>query len=128
MYFQVDTPAGLSKLFQRHAYQLLCNTQYTLVHYLGDSSVHESVPHRNCTTQEGAAGHQRTLLSYLDTLKQQAVGPKQPAVIYKAEVAGADIDTSYLAINTPRNMKQVRTNTFTACYFVYFTTTAHYIP
>lgn len=108
MYFQLETSAGPSKLFQRQAYQLLDSNQYTLVHYMGDSSAHEAIPHRNQSNQSSAGEHQRTLPSYLDALKQQAAGPKQPAVIYKAEVSGASIDTTYLAITTPRNMKQVR--------------------
>ena len=35
-YFAADTPDGLSKAFQKHAYQLLADKTLVLIYYLGD--------------------------------------------------------------------------------------------
>ena len=47
-YYSIDTPGGVSSMFQRHAYKLISSTQnLTLVHYLGDNSVAVDFPHRS---------------------------------------------------------------------------------
>ena len=107
MYFNIETPNGPSKKFQRQAYQLVDQTKYTLVHYLGDSGVFEGLPHRGMKEGEGRE-HLRTLPSYMEELKQKAIAPQLPSATYKTEVAKAGIDTTYHAIKMPRNIKQVR--------------------
>ena len=47
LYFDADTPGGVSKDFQRQAYQLLENNSLTLIHYKGDEKVFRDFPHRS---------------------------------------------------------------------------------
>ena len=46
-YFAADTPQGVSKDFQRHAYQLLGDKTITLIHYVGDEKVAVDFCHRS---------------------------------------------------------------------------------
>jgi hypothetical protein len=105
MYFKVETPNGPSKVFQHQAFQLVDCQEYTLIHYLGDSDAFEALPHRGSKEDRE---YVRTLPSYMEELKQKAVAPQLPSATYKKEVAMAGIDTTYLAIKAPRNIKQLR--------------------
>ena len=100
----MDTLNGPSKVFQRQTFQLVDCQEYTLVHYLGDSDAFEALPYRG--SKEGTS-YVRTLHSYMEELKQKAVAPQLPSATYKKEVVMARIDTTYLAIKTQRNIKQV---------------------
>lgn len=82
----MNTPYGHSSWFQRHAYHLLEDRTYTLVHYLENSCQNNAFPHRRASM---GSEHYHTLPSYMEELKQKAVLPQLPSVIYKTEVATA---------------------------------------
>ena len=100
MYFNVDTPHGQSKNFQRNAYQLLSNPLLTLIHYHGDEDVAVDFPHRGSTSDKI---HIRTSSSYLSKCKE-LVKSNQANVVYKKEVSSGSGDL----VSMPRNMKQLR--------------------
>ena len=77
MYFDTDTPNGSSKDFQRHAYQLLGQSQLTLVHYLGNEAVAVNFPYRGSKLERP---FQRTAPSTLNRLRE--VKQSTPGIVY----------------------------------------------
>ena len=67
MYFHIDTSNGVSKNFQRHAYQLLEDVSVTLVHHVGDNSIAVDFAHRNAVHSN--ASYTRTCPSAMEKLK-----------------------------------------------------------
>ena len=82
-YFDADTPTGISKQFQRHAYQMIEETSFTLVHYLGDESAAVDFCHRNATK---LPSYVRTLPSKMKEF-EKACAIDHANIVYKKEVA-----------------------------------------
>ena len=106
MYFDVDTPNGASRDFQKHGYQFIEDKTYTLIHYLGDEGAAVDFCHKNCKH----ATHQaftRTCPSQMKKLKELC-SVEKANVVYKREVASLDCDPNAVPVHAPRNMKQLR--------------------
>ena len=84
MYFHIDTSNGVSKNFQRHAYQLLEDASVTLVHYLGDNSIAVDFAHRNAVHSN--ASYTRTCPSAMEKLKSLCKSD-YANIVYKKEIA-----------------------------------------
>ena len=106
MYFDVDTPNGSSKEFQKHCYQLLNDPTLTLIHYLGDDKVAVEFPHGNAKRDDGR-NFVRTCPSTISKCKD-LVKFNKPNIVYKKEVAEIKCNTDAVPACTPRNLKQVR--------------------
>ena len=106
LYFNADTPTGSTKEFQRHAYQLLDDKSLTLVHYIGDEGAAKEFPHRGAKQQTDKP-FVRTCPSYLKTCEEMCKNEKAN-VVYKKEVASMKCKPEHVAIQTPRNMQQLR--------------------
>ena len=104
MYFDIDTPNGWLKDFQRNAYQLLEDSQYTLVHYLGNEAVALEFPYRGSKHE---LPFNRTAPSTLNRLRD-LVKQNTAGTVYKKEIASMDCDDTIVAAQTPRNVKQLR--------------------
>ena len=105
-YFYVDTPQGISKDFQRHAYQLLEEKTITLIHYVGDNEVAVDFCHRGAKIHSTTA-FVRTLPSSLGKYEELCKLDKAN-IVYKRAVASMDCDPQHVAVQLPRNMKQLR--------------------
>ena len=105
-YFAADTPQGASKNFQRHAYQLLSDKSITLIHYVGDEKVAVDFCHRS-TRQHSNQAFTRTLPSSMRKYEELCKSDKAN-VVYKRAVASMDCNPEHVAVQTPRNMKQLR--------------------
>ena len=105
-YFHADTPKGIIKDFQRHAYQLMDNENITLIHYVGDEMKAEEFAHRTATKHPNAH-YIRTCPSTLQNLEAKCKNEKAN-VVYKEEVASTQGEPELVPVTTPRNMKQLR--------------------
>ena len=87
-YFDLDTPNGPSKEFQRHGYQLIGETTITLVHYQGDQSAAVDFCHRNSTK---SSNHNlfRTLPSKMKEFEKPSA-IDHANIVYKKEVGSLD--------------------------------------
>lgn len=106
LYFHADTPKGPSKDFQKHAYQLLSDKTLTVIHYLGDESASVDFCHRNATKHPHQA-FKRTCPSQLKKFEELCRTDKAN-VVYKREVASLNCNPEHVAVQAPRNMKQLR--------------------
>ena len=106
LYFSADTPTGSTKEFQRHAYQLLDDKSLTLVHYIGDEGAAKDFPHRGAIQQPDKP-FVRTCPLYLKACEEMCKNEKAN-VVYKKEVASMKCKPEHVAIQAPRNMKQLR--------------------
>ena len=106
LYFDSDTPNGPSKDFQRHAYQLLSDKTLTVIHYLGDESASVDFCHRSATKHLDQA-FKRTCPSQLKMFEQLCTSDKAN-IVYKREVASLNCNPEHVAVQAPRNMKQLR--------------------
>ena len=105
-YFAMDTPKGVSKEFQKHAYQLIGKKDLTLIHYLGDENAAVQFNHRG--TEARQSHHfQRTCPSTLRRCAQMCKEEKAN-VVYKREVASMTCNPEQVAALVPRNVKQLR--------------------
>ena len=105
-YFAADTPQGVSKDFQRHAYQLLGDKTITLIHYVGDEKVAVDFCHRS-TKKHSNQAFIRTQPSSLRKYEELCKSDKAN-VVYKRAVASMGCNPEHVAVQTPRNMKQLR--------------------
>lgn len=106
LYFSLDTPKGVSKEFQRHAYQLVGRKDLTVVHYLGDENAAVDFCHRGAKKQVHQP-YKRTCPSTLRRCEQSCASDKAN-VVYKREVASMTCSPDEVAVQAPRNAKQVR--------------------
>ena len=86
--FYLDTPNGPSKEFQRDGYQLIGETTFTLVHYLGDQSAAVDFCHRN-STKSSNNNFVRTLPSKMNEF-EKACAIDHANIVYKKEVGSLD--------------------------------------
>ena len=105
-YFDLDTPNGPSKEFQRHGYQLIGETTFTLVHYLGDQSAAVDFCHRN-STKSSNHNFVRTLPSKMKEF-EKASAIDHANIVYKKEVGSLDCPPESIPVTIPRDMKQLR--------------------
>ena len=104
MYFDIDTPDGTMKEFQRHAYQLIDNPTLTFIHYKGSEAVAVDFHYRGSKDARPFFRTSPSTLQRLRTLvKQDTAG-----VVYKKEVASMSCDNTKVATEMPRNIKQLR--------------------
>lgn len=104
MYFDIDTPSSVSKAFQRNAYQLLGNSEFKLVHYIGKEDVAIDFPHR-------ASKHERPFNRIAPSTMNRLhnlVKDNTPGVVYKKEIASMCCDKEKVPSQSPREMKQLR--------------------
>lgn len=104
MYFHIDTSNGVSKNFQRHAYQLLEDASVTLVHYMGDNSIAVDFAHRNAVHSN--ASYARTCPSAMEKLKLLCKSDFAN-IVYKKETASLYSGSVKMQSQIPRNMKQL---------------------
>lgn len=84
-------------------YQLLDDKSLTLVHYIGAA---KDFPHRG-VIQQPDKPFVRTCPSYLKACEEKCKNEKAN-VVYKKEVASMKCKPEHVAIQAPRNMKQLR--------------------
>ena len=106
-YFQLSTPEGPSKEFTRHSYQLIfCNTNITLIHYIGNEKVATDHPHGNWKHHQ-ERHYIRTCPSVLYDLRQ-ACAVSIASKVYKSSVTKVSDETDdHLPVLQSRDQKQV---------------------
>ena len=105
LYFSLDTADGLSKDFQRYAYQLVNDKSVTLIHYIGDDKAATDFPHGN-RKHHHEKKHVRTCPSYLNSCRV-LVKTESASKIYKKAVANVSCIPESAPVCTPRNLKQL---------------------
>ena len=105
-YFHASTPEGISKDFQKHAYQLLNNENLTLIHYLGDESIATTYPHGN-NIHHPESTFIRTCPSTMSALGA-SLKTEKASVLYKKSVASMNTSPELVPVVVPRNMQQLR--------------------
>ena len=101
----LDLPEGMSKEFQRHAYQLLKDDKVTLLHYVGNEKAAVNFCHGNKKTD--TCNYNRTAPSTISRLKHSVVS-ETPSRIYKREIdTPTETSIDFQKVALPRNMKQI---------------------